>query len=164
MDTRASTHLGHLLDGRRAYLMALLCGAVMVVAIFSVSACRRGGPAIGPAERPPTTDGTISGTVRGPEGTSSIAGRDVTVVNVDTGERQQTQTNNSGGFTFKVKPGKYRVEVAVIQGESILKRPGVMNVDRSDVDAHADFVIGSAKSSSRRKPNPAQILLGQPTA
>ena len=164
MDRRRSSHLRQLLEGRRAYLMASLCGAVMVVAILSVAACRRGGPAIGPAERPPTTDGTISGTVRGPEGTSSIAGRDVTVINVDTGERQQMQTNTSGGFTFKVKPGKYRVEVAVLQGESVLKRPGVMNVNRSDVDAHADFVIGSAKSSSRRKPNPSAILLGQPTA
>ena len=160
MDTRAYYRL---LDGRRAYLMACLSGAVLVVAILSVAACRRGGPAIGPAERPPTTDGTISGTVRGPQGTTSIAGRDVTVINVDTGERQQTQTNTAGGFTFKVKPGKYRVEVAVIQGESVLKRPGVMSVNRSDVDAHADFVIGSAKSS-RRKPNSSTILLGQPTA
>ena len=153
----------NLLNGRRAYLMAMLCTTVMAVAVVSVAACRRGVPVIDPGERPPTTDGTISGTVRGPQGTTSIVGRQVEVINVATGERQQATTNNAGGFTFKVKPGKYRVEVAIEQGESILKRPGVMDVNRSDVDAHADFVLGSAKAS-RRKPSPASGALGQPLA
>jgi hypothetical protein len=152
------------LDGRRAYVMAILCAAVMAVAVTSVAACRRGGPVIDPGERPPTTDGTISGTVRGPEGTSSIAGRDVEVLNLATGERMQTKTNNAGGFSFKVKPGKYRVEVTLVPGESVLKRPGVMNINHSDVDAHADFVLGSAKSSLRRKPTRAVAVLGQPLA
>jgi hypothetical protein len=152
-----------LLNGRRAYLMATLCAAVMMLAVMSVASCRRGVPVIDPGERPPTTDGTISGTVRGPEGTTSIVGRQVEVVNVATGERLQAKTNNAGGFTFKVKPGKYRVEVDVIQGESILKRPGIMDINRSDVDAHADFVLGSAKAS-RRKPSPPVSLLGQPVA
>lgn len=95
-------------------------------------------------------DGTISGTVRGPEGTSSIEGRQVTVINTATGERQTVATNNAGGFTFKVKPGKYRVELALQPGESILKRPGIMNIDKSDVDAHADFIIGSGRLASPR--------------
>jgi hypothetical protein len=69
------------------------------------------------------------------------------VINVDTGERQSMLTSNTGGFTFKVKPGKYRVEVALTNGESIPKQPGVMTVNKSDVDAHADFVIGTTKVS-----------------
>jgi hypothetical protein len=152
------------LHGRRAMLMAAGCVVALVVAIVSVAACRRGAPAIGPGERPPTTDGTISGTVRGPAGTSSIVGRQVEVINVDTGERQRTQTNDAGGFTFKVKPGKYRVEVMTLAGESVIKQPGVMQVNRSDVDAHADFVLGSAKASRRPGPAPAGLLLGQPAA
>ena len=146
--------------------MALLCVIAVGTAIGSVGACRRGVPVIDPGDRPPTTDGTISGTVRGPEGTSSVANRDVTVVNVDSGERQTATTNSAGGFTFKVKPGKYRVEVSLLPGESILKQPGVMNVNRSDVDAHADFIIGSAKGLRSRRPSggPADGSLGPPIA
>lgn len=132
--------------------MALLCLIALTSAIVSVGACRRGVPVVDPGDPPPTTDGTISGTVRGPEGTSSIANREVTVVNLDTGEKQSATTNSAGGFTFKVKPGKYRVEVSVVAGESILKQPGVMQVNRSDVDAHADFIIGSAKGLRSRRP------------
>ena len=152
------------LNGRRAVLMAIGCAAAIVVAVVSITACRRGGPVIGPAERPPTQDGTISGTVRGPQGTTSIVGRQVEVINVDTGERQRAQTNESGGFTFKVKPGKYRVDVAVLAGESVIKRPGVMHVNRSDVDAHADFIVGSAKESRQKTPPPVGTLVGQPIA
>jgi hypothetical protein len=126
------------------------------VALMSVDACRRGVPVIDPGDRPPTVDGTISGTVRGPEGTTSIVGRDVEVINVDTGERQKTTTGNAGGFTFKVKPGKYRVEVALVTGESVLKEPGVMNVNKSDVDAHADFILGAARVSRPRAPASVQ--------
>lgn len=159
-----NARIADLVNGRRAFLMAGLCAFALVVAVLSVAACRRGVPVIDPSEKPPTMDGTISGTVRGPAGTSSIVGRQVHVINVATGERQTTQTNSSGGFTFKVKPGKYRVEVAVIEGESLIKRPGVMNVNRSDVDAHADFVVGSGKSSRRKSPAPAAAMLGQPVA
>ncbi len=139
-------------DLRRTRLMASACVAAVAIAIAALVACRQGMPVVNPGERPPTTDGTISGTVRGPEGTSAIVGRQVEVVNVATGERQRGTTSNVGGFTFKVKPGKYRVEVTLVEGESIIKGPGVMNVNRSDVDAHADFIIGSAKVSRPRAP------------
>lgn len=76
----------------------------------------------------------------------------VEVVNVSTGERQSTTTNNAGGFTFKVPPGKYRVVLTLIEGEVILKQPSVINVNRSDVDAHADFVVGSSRVSRPRLP------------
>ena len=134
----------------RTRLMAAACLVAVVIAIAALAACREGRPIIDTAERPPTTDGTISGTVRGPEGTSSIAGRQVEVISLATGERQRVLTSNIGGFSFKVKPGKYRVEVALAPGESIIKRPDVMNVNPSDVDAHADFIVGSAKASRPR--------------
>ena len=59
----------------------------------------------------------ISGTVRGPEGMSPIENREVAVINVDTGERQRATTNPAGGFSFKLKPGKYRVEIALLQAQ-----------------------------------------------
>ncbi len=94
--------------------------------------------------KPVQADGTISGIVSGPERTTPIAGRTVEVVEVATGERQRVVTNNAGGFTFKVKPGKYRVEITLREGEKVVKSPGVLDVNRSDVDAHADFVVGTA--------------------
>ncbi len=72
------------------------------------------------------------------------------MINIQTGARQRVTTNRSGGFTFKVPPGKYRVEVALREGESVIKQPDVIEVDRSDVDAHADVVIRTARTSTPR--------------
>jgi hypothetical protein len=116
-----------------------------LAALLSLSACRPGTPVIDLGPKPVQADGTISGIARGPEGTSPIDGRTVEVINTVTGERQSTTTNNAGGFTFKVKPGKYRVELTLHDGETLIKHPDVINVNRSDVDAHADFVVGAAR-------------------
>jgi hypothetical protein len=122
---------------------------VGLLTVVTLAACHP-GPVVDLGPKPQQADGTISGTVRGPEGTSAIDGRDVEVVNVDTGERQHTATNNAGGFTFKVKPGKYRVEVSVHDGETIIKKPDVIDVNRSDVDAHADFILAASRVSRPR--------------
>ena len=113
-------------------------------------------PVIDTGPRPAQADGTISGTVRGPEGTSPVEGRTVEVENVDTGERRRTSTNNAGGFTFKLPPGKYRVTLTLLAGEALLRQPGVLKLDRSDVDAFADFVIGSPRVSRPRSPRPVR--------
>jgi len=135
-----------------AIRLPLALGAVAV--LLTLAGCRAGAPIVDPSDRPTQADGTISGTVRGPEGTSAIDGRGVAVVNVETGERQQTTTNNAGGFTFKVRPGKYRVELTLLDGETLVKKPGVMSVNKSDVDAHADFVLGTGRLVSPRFPSP----------
>ncbi len=126
--------------------------ALSVVLACVLVGCRAGVPVIDTTPPPAQTDGTISGTVRGPEGTSPVTGRAVEVVNIQTGDRQKTTTNPAGGFTFKVKPGKYRVELALLEGEVLVKRPGVMTIDPSDVDAHADFVLGSSRVMRPRWP------------
>ena len=135
-----------------------------LIAVSGV-ACRQGKPVIDTSPRPAQADGTISGTVRGPDGTSPLDGRLVEVVNVDTGERQQVTTNNAGGFTFKVKPGKYQVNLTLRDGEVLVKKPSIMNVNRSDVDAHADFVLGVARAV---RPRSRQLRsadgLGSPSA
>jgi hypothetical protein len=139
--------------------------SLLLLSLAALGACRRGVPVIDLGPRPPTMDGTISGTVRGPEGTSAIDGRVVEVVNLATGERQRMVTNSAGGFTFKVKPGKYRVELTLRDGESLIKQPGTIDVNRSDVDAHADFVLGSARISRPRGPAyRAADGLGSPVA
>jgi hypothetical protein len=134
-------------------------------ACLSLIGCRQGVPVIDTAPKPLQQDGTISGTVRGPEGTSAIEGRVVQAVNVDTGERQSLTTSSTGGFTFKVKPGKYRVEVTLREGESIVKGPGILDLNKSDVDAHADFVISASRISRPHYPgNDGEVTLGPPIA
>jgi carboxypeptidase family protein len=109
--------------------------------------------------------GTISGTVRGAEGANTLADRLVEVVNLDTGERQRTTTSRTGGFSFTVKPAKYRVEVALNGGESLIARPGVIDLNRNAVDSHADFVVGRGRSTRPRHPTySADTGLGQPIA
>lgn len=130
-----------------ARLVVFLAG---LFALLSIGACRQGVPVFDPGARPATAAGTVSGTVRGPAGSASIEGRTVEIVNVDTGARERATTNNAGGFTFKVRPGKYRVELTLLDGETLVKRPGVITVNRSDVDAHADFVIGTNRVARPR--------------
>jgi hypothetical protein len=122
----------------------------IVVTMSGLAAACHGGPVVDLSPKPNQVDGTISGTVRGPEGTSAVEGRSVAVVNIDSGERQHTTTSNTGGFTFKVKPGKYRVELTLQNGETIVKQPDIITVNRSDVDAHADFVVGVSRISRPR--------------
>ncbi len=129
---------------------ALACLILGLFALVGNSGCREGTPVIDVSPKPAAASGTISGTIRGPERTSSIDGRAVDAVNLQTGQRQRVTTNSSGGFTFKVPPGKYRVEVTLREGESLIKQPDVIDVNRSDVDAHADFVIGTARTSTPR--------------
>lgn len=145
---------------------AVLWAIPLLGALLIAGACRRGVPIIDTAPQPARADGTISGTVRGPQGTSPIDGRTVEVIHIGTGERHRTVTNNAGGFTFKLAPGKYRVELTLLDGETIVKRPGVITLDRSDVDAFADFVIGSSRVSRPRPRHPAgsDTGLGSPVA
>lgn len=143
---------------------SLLWLSAALLVLVGIGACRAAAPVIDPGPRPQQTDGTISGTVRGPAGTSSIEGRKVEVINVDTGERQSAVTSNTGGFTFKVKPGRYKVELTLAEGESIIRQPGIMNVNRSDVDAHADFIVGSVRAFRPRPAFRTDPGLGSPVA
>ena len=127
--------------------MLLIC---TLWALAFVAGCRQGKPVIDPTPGPVRADGTISGSVRGPD--SAIDGRTVEVINVETGERQRVSTNNAGGFTFKVKPGKYRVTLTLRPGEVLVKQPSIIDVNRSDVDAFADFVLGSSGVMRPRSP------------
>lgn len=138
----------------RWHRLPTVWAALTFAALVVAAACRPGVPIIDTAPKPVEAEGTISGTVRGPEGTSPVDNRAVAVINVDTGERQRTTTNSAGGFSFKLKPGKYRVELTLLEGESLSKQPGVINLNRSDVDAHADFVLGPARVANPRRPVP----------
>jgi hypothetical protein len=136
----------------RPHGAALTWLTVGLLTLITIAGCRRGVPVLDTGARPADAQGTITGTVRGPDSASSIDGRVVEVVNVETNERQRATTNTAGGFTFKVKPGNYRIELPLRNGESLVRAPGVMHVNRTDIDAHADFIIGAGRVSRPRGP------------
>lgn len=79
-----------------------------------------------------------------------MRGRAVEVLNLATGERQRTTTNTAGRFAFKLKPGKYRVQLTLHEGETIVKQPEVVSVNRNNVDARANFVLGTRRTARPR--------------
>ncbi|HET7697248.1 MAG TPA: carboxypeptidase-like regulatory domain-containing protein [Vicinamibacterales bacterium] len=123
-----------------------------LLALLLAGGCRRGVPVVDLGPKPPEARGTLSGVVRGPEGTSPIAGRDVHVINTDTGARYTTRTSETGGFTIQVPAGKYRLELPLRDGETLVKRPGLIDLNKSDVDSRIEFVLANVRVSRPRGP------------
>lgn len=126
-------------------LVSVFCAfaTVFILAgLSTLSGCRPGVPVIDPGSRPAQSNGTISGTVRAAGSRAAVGGRTVEAIDVDTGERQREITSSAGGFTFKLKPGKYRVELTLRSGESLARRPGIIDLNKGDLDTDADFILG----------------------
>lgn len=139
--------------------------SLVVLGLLLSGACRRGVPAVDLGPKPPLAEGTITGIVRGPEGTSAVVGRTVEVIDTETNERRTVQTGDNGGFTIKVPAGTYRLELPLKTGETILKRPAIVKLDRGDIDSHIEFVISTPRVV--RPSGPAYRLdngLGSPVA
>ena len=81
-----------------------------------------------------------------------MANRVVTATNVDTGERHQARTGANGGFTIEASPGKYRVQLELRPGESLIKGPDLVTLDRGDIESHIEFVVGAARIARPRGP------------
>lgn len=147
---------------RFAWLVAILAA---VIGGFAGVACRRGVPVLDAGEKPPTVDGTISGRLTTEGDASRLVSRRVEVVNLNTGDRKAVSTSSSGGFTLKVPPGKYRIQVELRPGEMIAKGPETVDINPSDVDNDIVIVITAAPP----KPHPADSIrdtdgLGSPIA
>jgi hypothetical protein len=123
-----------------------------LVALLLTGACRRGVPVVDLGPKPPGARGTLTGIVRGPEGTSPVVGRDVQIVNTETGARHSVQTGDNGGFTIQLPAGKYRFELPLRAGETLVKRPGVVDLGKGDIDSHIEFVLGAVRASRQRGP------------
>jgi hypothetical protein len=138
---------------------------VGVLTIFAAAGCHRAAPPLDTSPQAATQPrGTITGTIRGPEGTTAVEGRIVDVIDITTNRRQRVTTDRNGGFAVTLDPGDYRVVLTLLDGEAIVREPGVIHVDRSAVDADADFVIGTSRIS---RPRPAYKIddgLGSPVA
>lgn len=128
---------------------ALIVSLMLIAGMLTAMACRRGVPVIDPGPKPPETDGTISGRVLGVDDSARLVNRRVTIVSLDNGMKLTTSTSSTGGFTMKVPPGHYRVEVALRADERLVKAPGVVSINPSDVDANLEFVIAVGAAQHR---------------
>lgn len=147
---------------RLTWVVALL---VAVVSGAAGLACRRGVPVLDAGEKPPAVDGTISGRVTTEGDSARLGSRRVEVVNLGTGERRSVSTSTDGGFTLKVPPGRYRLQVELRPGEAIRKAPDTIDINPSDMDS--DLVVVVAAAAPR--PHPADSIrdtdgLGPPIA
>jgi hypothetical protein len=129
-------------QGLRRWLPAFCVGAAVVAlaSLLVLTGCRRGVSDVDNAA-PAHPKASLSGTVRAPEGRPTIEGRIIEAINVDTGERRRQTTRRNGGFTFKLKPGEYRIELVLRLGEALTSQPGIIDLNERADDAHADFVI-----------------------
>lgn len=127
-----------------------LVAGLLVFLLIACAGARGRGPAIGSSSSSKVTDvgGTISGVVRASEGSVPLVGRMVTAIEVTTGAKYETATAGNGGYTMKVPKGKYRLELQLRAGESLVKQPEETQIDTSDMDAGRDFLVTS-------KPPPA---------
>ena len=114
--------------------------AVIFVSVVWLGACHRIAPVVGGGDVPGAR-GTISGTVRGADNTAPAVGRQVEAVEVDSGARFSATTNVTGGFTMMVPKGHYRLKVALLEGESVARDPGVIDIGTSDADSKIEIVL-----------------------
>ena len=117
-----------------------------MVALLYAAGCREGVPAVDLGPKPPVAQGTMTGIVHG-AGDSVLPGRIVEVVNAATGDKYTATTAAYGGFTIKLPKGKYRLELQLHDGETIVKRPEIVDLDRGDIDSHIEFVVSQARSA-----------------
>src|SRR5215813_8494875 len=80
---------------------------------------RHGRPIVGGTVVPNPT-GTISGIVTNSAGTP-LEGRRVTAIDTATEQRYVATTATNGGYTIKVPPGRYRLEVELRGGDQLAR-------------------------------------------
>jgi hypothetical protein len=117
-------------------------GAVLgCVALLAGLACRAGRPLINTTPADQTTPGTIGGILKDTTG-QPLASRTVHAVDVATSRKYSATTNVTGGFSIQVPPGKYRLQVDLLEGERVARDPGEIDINKSDLDANLEVVIG----------------------
>lgn len=115
--------------------------AVVVVAMLSAGCgARHGRPILGGTTVPNPT-GTLSGTVTSSTGTP-LEGRRVSAIDMATEAHYDATTGSNGGYTIKVPPGRFRLEVELRGGDQLAVQPEQRNVNAGDVDANLNFVVG----------------------
>jgi hypothetical protein len=117
--------------------VATLLAAVM---LFAGAACRSGRPVWSATPGDDTTPGTIAGILR-TSGGDRVAGRRVHAIPLAGSPKYTAVTSVTGGFSIPVPPGKYRLEPELHEGETVVRDPGIVDINKSDLDANREIVI-----------------------
>ena len=117
-------------------------GAMAVSLLLVGGACRMGQPVLVSTTGNMSTPGTIAGIVSAPGG-DPIPGRNVEAIAVDGDQHYSAVTSVTGGFSIKVPPGDYRLKVDLQGDERVVHEPGVVHINKSDLDANLKIVVGS---------------------
>lgn len=115
---------------------------VLMAALAAAGGCRTGQPIYDSTPEDQQTPGTIAGIVRAGEGGEPVVGRKIEAVGLSGGRRYSATTSVTGGFSIPVPPGKYRLELDLGDGERVLRSPGTIDINESDLDANLEVVIG----------------------
>jgi hypothetical protein len=113
---------------------------VAVLVLAAGLGCRTGRPLLDSSRDNDNAPGTIAGIVS-VVGGDPVPGRRVIAVPVGLPERYSAVTNVTGGFSIPVPPGKYRLQVTLLDGERIVKQPGEIDINESDLDSNLEIVI-----------------------
>lgn len=122
--------------------MKRLGTVLAVLALLAGAACHTNRPLWSATPGDKTTPGTIAGIMR-TAGGDVLPGRRVNAIQVGTSQSYSAVTNVTGGFSIPVPPGKYRLEPELREGEKVLRDPGIVNINKSDLDANLEIVVGS---------------------
>jgi len=120
--------------------MKSLATVVAVLALLGGAACHTNRPIWSATPGNSRTPGTIAGILKTPGG-EPVAGRRVNAIALGTSQKYSAVTNVNGGFSIPVPPGKYRLEPELREGETIVRDPGVIDINKSDLDANLEIVI-----------------------
>ena len=113
---------------------------ILAVATLGGAACRPGQPIVNTEPGKNTTPGTIAGNVR-TNNSDPLPGRAVHAIDTTTGQRYSAETGVTGGFSIKVPPGKYRLEVELRGNEMVAQEPGVIDINASDLDTDLNIIV-----------------------
>jgi hypothetical protein len=111
-----------------------------VLALFVGAACRTSRPVWSATPGDDSTPGTIAGVLKTPGG-EPVAGRSVSAISLGTSQKYTAITSVTGGFSILVPPGRYRLEPELHEGETVVRDPGVVDIEKSDLDANREIVI-----------------------
>ena len=122
-----------------------LAAVALAAALTSLPGCRTGKPIVDVGPDIESARATVSGTVRGPDGTSPLAARTVEAVQVDGDGRVTARTNVTGSYTLQVPQGVWRIQLVRIDGEDIIEQPSEpLKLGNSEMETGIDFVVAQA--------------------
>jgi hypothetical protein len=119
--------------------MRRAASVVTVLLLAAILSCRTGRPIFDSSRDNDQAPGTIAGILTA--GGEPVVGRKIEAVRVGGTERYSAVTSVTGGFSIPVPPGHYRLQVALEEGERVVKDPGDIDINESDLDANLQVVI-----------------------